>query len=174
MRKTNSPRVGFTLTELLVVIAIIGILIGMLLPAIQKVRDAANRAWCQNNLHQIYLAVEMYRETFRKFPDADAFPIPATPSVLISTLLEPYIEAGDTKLFRCPADVKWYPTTNISYEYRDVFFGRTIRNQTWEEVTKDDKASSKTWVLRDCDSFHAAPFSGKGHNILYLDGHVDN
>jgi len=148
-------RDGFTLVELLVVIAIIGVMVGLLLPAVQAAREAARRMQCSNNLKQIALAMHNYHDSLGSFPASRASCCWGTWNVLIM----PYIEQGNVSTlyvnwggtdpgprygaapnstnvtgrryasFSCPSDQENAPIGSLTNHNYAVNFGNTSSSQ---------------------------------------------
>jgi prepilin-type N-terminal cleavage/methylation domain-containing protein len=124
------PRAAFTLIELLVVIAIIGIMIGLLVPAVQKVREAANRAQCMNNLRNIALAVHNYHNTAKHLPQNWGGNMGAGVTNWGSTsaswswiaMILPYMEQGNIyKMANLSNTVNGVPQTPLTVTFNGAF-----------------------------------------------------
>src|SRR5207245_9240830 len=138
----KARRHGFTLTEMLVVIAIISVLVAMLMPAVQKIRDSANRLACQNNLRQIGIALHNHNDTVGAFPpglvcsgsnvsDAEATGF---------TFLLPYIEQ-DPVYKTYDFDQPWFQQANYQAVGVQIKLFFCPSNRTSGEVDLGPKAA---------------------------------
>jgi len=165
------------------VIAIIGILMGMLIPAVQWVRESSRRSTCSSQLRQIGIALDMYMErkgNRAEYPRAADFPDPTITTLpSIAKVLASYIEDSQP-VFGCPDDLEYFDTLGISYEYRGSFLGGHTRQALFSGTKNPgvkgsaNQTQTRTYVMYDFKSVHGSPGQAGARNYLYADGHVDS
>jgi len=147
-----ADRRGFTLVELLVVIAIIGVLVALVLPAVQQAREAARRTQCTNNLRQVGLGLHNYEISFRTFPPAALYPVASTSADTYSvhTRILPYLDQNNIfaqvdfsqsatsqpavvgqriPIFLCPSEARKSPRVSATLVRQPLSYGANVG--TW-------------------------------------------
>jgi prepilin-type processing-associated H-X9-DG protein len=189
------PRDGATLIELVAVVAVISLLIGILLPAIQQVRESARRLQCKANLKQIGIALESYFGDSRVWPSASGdYPsgwVYGTLSYLDQKNLFDEFDPNQTwdvnalptlkqpQVFRCPS----IPTRNGTFEglpvsaygFNTLLLNQSVRSPGSKLVTvTETQTYNVIWIRgEESTSVGYEKIHGAGGNVLFSDGHVD-
>ena len=132
MRSIQNNKQGFTLVELLVVIAIIGVLVALLLPAVQAARESARRTSCQNHLRQMGVALQNYHSVSQTFP-AGTTAQPGTPDLLFlknaNIDLLPYLEESSLADLYDPGSPWWMQTPTVAKTIIPIFLCPSVSNE---------------------------------------------
>jgi prepilin-type N-terminal cleavage/methylation domain-containing protein/prepilin-type processing-associated H-X9-DG protein len=153
MRAIRNQR-GFTLIELLVVIAIIGVLIALLLPAVQSAREAARRTGCQNNLHQIGIALHSFLDANREFPAGCLecefqFPAPRK-QIAWNAFILPHIEESSTyQAFHFDKPYKHIDNLDAAGRVIPTFLCPSTVRTNRKGLTTGDRNNNGSWDAGD-------------------------
>jgi prepilin-type N-terminal cleavage/methylation domain-containing protein len=174
-------RRAFTLVELLVVIAIIGVLAGLLIPAVARARAGAARARCAGQLHEIGHMFQMYfGENHNTLPKLNMLPSlrpPLNRYPSLVQLLAPY-HRGDTPVFQCPADRITQPVRDAPSGF-ETYFAREQSSYYWNDDVSiyasritEMKNSAGVTLVQEYEPFHGRAGANGSMNRLYADLHV--
>lgn len=192
-------RAAFTLIELLVVVSIIAVLIGILLPSLNKARTHARRVSCASQLHQVGIAMMTYMQDNRDrmpyvsyMPSIDPAPLTTDKPIYLADVLYRGLN-GQERALQCPDDrpgktdrpapntgLSFYQSERSSYEYRVRLAGHTP-TEFAQNIGPPGHASSAAgaaantiWFARDFENFHGEAGNVGARRYVYIDGHVSD